>query len=77
MTDILTELRKFLRDNLDSCSGIYDRYRLQLIKGTARGAYCFALQYFCTNRMTDQLTQLNKLWEEHEAAFDKLLEEAA
>lgn len=77
MTDILTELRKFLRDNLNTCSGIKDRYRLQLSKGTAHGAYCFALQYFCANPMTDQLDPLNKLWAEYEAEFNKMLEEVA
>lgn len=77
MTDILSELSKFFHDNLSTCSDIKDRYRLQLSKSTAHGAYCFALQLLCVNLMTSELEQLNRLWGEYEDAFNKLLKEVA
>lgn len=64
---MLNELKVFLDNKLKQCEGIYDRYRLQLIKSEAFGACNFLLTVSKDNSVVE-------LWEEYRPKFDDCME---
>lgn len=64
---MLDQLREFLNNKLKQCEGIYDRYRLQLIKSEAFGACNFCLTITKDNDVVE-------LWEEYRIKFDNYME---
>lgn len=64
---MLDQLKEFLDNKLKQCEGVYDRYRLKLLKSEAFGACNFCLTVTKDNDVVE-------LWENYRVKFDEYME---